>query len=168
METVFNIPATMPQIGDNAPDFDANTTNGKIVFSDFADGRWVVLFSHPSDFTPVCTTELEGFAERKKEFDSLDTLIIGLSTDSVHAHLAWIKNVREKTGVYIDFPIIADTDMEISRLYGMVHPRESEFTTVRAVFLIDPYQVIRLIMYYPLNIGRNLEEILRALEALQT
>src|SRR5690554_248581 len=116
METISNIPATMPRIGDNAPDFDANTTHGKILFSDFADGQWVVLFSHPSDFTPVCTTELGGFAERKNDFDTLNTKIIGLSIDSVHSHLAWIKNVKEKTGIYIDFPIIADTDMGVSRL----------------------------------------------------
>ncbi|MCB7481038.1 peroxiredoxin [Christiangramia sediminis] len=157
----------MPRIGDNAPDFDAMTTHGKIYFSDFASGKWVVLFSHPADFTPVCTTELIGFAEKKKEFEALETKLIGLSIDSIHSHLAWINNVKEKTGVYLDFPIIADIDMKVSKLYGMLQPNEHETEAVRAVFFIDPFFNIRLIMYYPLNIGRNMDEILRVLEALQ-
>ena len=157
----------MPRIGDLAPDFKAVTTKGPIKFSEFAKDKWVVLFSHPADFTPVCTTEMSGFAERKEEFDKLNTELIGLSIDSVHAHLAWVNNVRENTGVFFDFPIIADLDMNVSRLYGMLQPNESDTAAVRAVFFIDPSKKIRLIMYYPLNVGRNMDEILRVLEALQ-
>lgn len=157
----------MPRIGDQAPDFEAVTTKGKIKFSDFAKDKWVVLFSHPADFTPVCTTEMSGFANRKAEFDALNTELMGLSIDSIHAHLAWVNNVKEKTGVYFDFPIIADIDMSVSKLYGMLQPNESETAAVRAVFFIDPSKKIRLIMYYPLNVGRNMDEILRALYALQ-
>jgi peroxiredoxin (alkyl hydroperoxide reductase subunit C) len=157
----------MPRIGDLAPDFYAVTTKGKIQFSDFAKGKWIVMFSHPADFTPVCTTEMSGFAERKAEFDALNTELMGLSIDSIHSHLAWVNNVKEKTGVYFDFPIIADIDMKVSKLYGMLQPNESETAAVRAVFFIDPEKKIRLIMYYPLNVGRNMDEILRALHALQ-
>lgn len=159
---------TMPRIGDNAPDFEAQTTHGKIKFSEYAKDKWVLLFSHPADFTPVCTTEMSGFAIRKAEFEALDTALMGLSIDSVHAHLGWVQNVRENTGVYFDFPIIADLDMRVAKLYGMLQPNESETVAVRAVFFIDPKRKIRLIMYYPLNVGRNMDEILRALEALQT
>ena len=158
----------MPRIGDQAPDFVAITTKGKIRFSEFAKDKWVVLFSHPADFTPVCTTEMSGFAMRKAEFEALNTELMGLSIDSIHAHLGWVQNVRENTGVYFDFPIIADLDMKVSKLYGMLQPNESETAAVRAVFFIDPEKKIRLIMYYPLNVGRNMDEILRALEALQT
>ncbi len=158
----------MPRIGDQAPDFEAVTTKGKIKLSDYAKDKWLVMFSHPADFTPVCTTEMSGFATRRKEFDALNTELLGLSIDSVHAHLGWVSNVREKTGVYFDFPIIADIDMKVSKLYGMLQPNESETAAVRAVFFIDPAKKIRLIMYYPLNVGRNMNEILRALEALQT
>ena len=157
----------MPRIGDAAPDFVALTTKGKIKFSEFAKDKWVVLFSHPADFTPVCTTEMSGFATRKKEFEALNTELMGLSIDSIHAHLGWVQNVRENTGVYFDFPIIADLDMKVAKLYGMLQPNESETAAVRAVFFIDPSKKIRLIMYYPLNVGRNMDEILRALEALQ-
>jgi peroxiredoxin (alkyl hydroperoxide reductase subunit C) len=157
----------MPRIGDIAPDFQAVTTKGKIQFSDFAKDKWIVMFSHPADFTPVCTTEMSGFAERKSEFEALNTELIGLSIDSIHSHLAWVNNVKEKTGVYFDFPIIADIDMKVSKLYGMLQPNESETAAVRAVFFIDTEKKIRLIMYYPLNVGRNMDEILRALHALQ-
>ncbi|MGB2760447.1 MAG: peroxiredoxin, partial [Maribacter stanieri] len=126
------------------------------------------MFSHPADFTPVCTTEMSGFATRKSEFDELNTELLGLSIDSVHAHLGWVQNVRENTGVYFDFPIIADLDMKVSKAYGMLQPNESETAAVRAVFFIDPKKKIRLVMYYPLNVGRNMDEILRALDALQT
>ena len=166
-ETIEKVYA-MPRIGDQAPDFEAVTTKGKIKFSDFAQDKWVVMFSHPADFTPVCTTEMSGFATRKAEFDALNTELMGLSIDSIHAHLGWVQNVRENTGVYFDFPIIADLDMKVSKLYGMLQPNESETAAVRAVFFIDPSKKIRLIMYYPLNVGRNMDEILRALEALQT
>ncbi|HIP36100.1 MAG TPA: peroxiredoxin [Crocinitomix sp.] len=157
----------MPRIGDMAPDFEAITTKGKIKFSEFAKDKWTILFSHPADFTPVCTTEMSGFAERQEEFNALNTELLGLSIDSIHSHLAWVNNVREKTGVYFDFPIIADIDMKVSKLYGMLQPNESETAAVRAVFFIDPSKKIRLVMYYPLNVGRNMDEILRALEALQ-
>lgn len=157
----------MPRIGDIAPDFEAVTTKGNIKLSDYAKDKWIVLFSHPADFTPVCTTEMSGFAQRKAEFDALNTELIGLSIDSIHAHLAWVNNVRNNTGVYFDFPIIADLDMKVSKLYGMLQPNESETAAVRAVFFIDPSRKIRLIMYYPLNVGRNMDEIIRALKALQ-
>ncbi len=158
---------TMPRIGDQAPDFEALTTKGKIKFSDYASDKWVVLFSHPADFTPVCTTEMSGFALRKKEFEALNTELIGLSIDSVHAHLGWVDSVKKNSNIYFDFPIIADLDMKVSKLYGMLQPNESETAAVRAVFFIDPEKKIRLIMYYPLNVGRNMDEILRALTALQ-
>ena len=167
METIEIQPNLMPRIGDQAPDFNATTTKGNIQFSDFSKDKWTVLFSHPADFTPVCTTEMSGFAIRQDEFTALNTELMGLSIDSIHSHLAWVNNVREKTGVYLDFPIIADIDMKVSKLYGMLQPNESETAAVRAVFFIDPTKKIRLVMYYPLNVGRNMDEILRALEALQ-
>lgn len=158
----------MPRIGDVAPDFEAITTTGKIKFSDYIKGKWTILFSHPADFTPVCTTEMSGFAREKDFFERHDTKLIGLSIDSIHSHIAWVNNVREKTGVLFHFPIIADIDMKVSKLYGMLQPGESETAAVRAVFFIDPNGKIRLIMYYPLNVGRNMEEIKRVLEAMQT
>lgn len=158
----------MPRIGDTAPDFEAVTTKGKIKFSDYGKGKWIILFSHPADFTPVCTTEMSGFATRKSEFNALNTELMGLSIDSIHAHVAWVNNVHEKSGVFFDFPIIADIDMKVSKLYGMLQPNESLTAAVRAVFFIDPKKKIRLIMYYPLNVGRNMDEILRVLVALQT
>ena len=166
-EQVFEKAYPMPRIGDMAPDFEAVTTKGKMKMSNFAKDKWIVMFSHPADFTPVCTTEMSGFAVRKPEFDALNTELLGLSIDSIHSHLGWVQNVRKKTGVYFDFPIIADIDMKVSKLYGMLQPNESETSAVRAVFFIDPTKKIRLIMYYPLNVGRNMDEILRALDALQ-
>jgi len=157
----------MPRIGDKAPNFKAQTTKGPIEFENFAKDKWVVFFSHPADFTPVCTTEMTGFANRKAEFDALNTELLGLSIDSIHSHLAWVNNVKEKTGVYFDFPIIADLDMKVSKKYGMLQPNEAETAAVRAVFFIDPSKKIRLIMYYPLNVGRNMDEIIRVLEGLQ-
>ena len=168
MEQEMNQEITvMPRIGDKAPDFEAVTTKGTIRLSDYAKDKWIVFFSHPADFTPVCTTEMSGFAQRKSEFDALNAELLGLSIDSIHAHLAWVNNVREKTGVYFDFPIVADIDMKVSKLYGMLQPNESTTAAVRAVFFIDPSKTIRLIMYYPLNVGRNMDEILRVLEGLQ-
>lgn len=158
----------MPRIGDEAPDFTALTTTGELTFSEFNRDSWVIMFSHPADFTPVCTTELSAFAEEKEFFTKHNTKLIGLSIDSIHSHLAWVNNVHEKTGVYMDFPIIADLDMKVAQKYGMLHPGESSTAAVRAVFFIDPKGIIRLIMYYPLNIGRNMEEIQRVLVALQT
>jgi peroxiredoxin 2/4 len=159
---------TMPRIGDQAPDFKAMTTTGPIQFSEYIKGKWAILFSHPADFTPVCTTEMSGFALEKNFFESKGTKLIGLSIDSIHAHIAWVNNVKKNTGVLFEFPIIADIDMKVSKLYGMLQPGESETAAVRAVFFIDPNGKIRLIMYYPLNVGRNMDEIKRALVALQT
>lgn len=158
----------MPRIGDQAPDFEAMTTAGKLQFSEFIKGAWTILFSHPADFTPVCTTELTGFAIEKDWFAQRGTKLIGLSIDSIHSHIAWVNNVREKMGVLMEFPIIADIDMKVAKLYGMLQPGESETAAVRAVFFIDPSGKIRLIMYYPLNVGRSMDEIKRVLEALQT
>lgn len=164
----FQQNGAIPRIGDKAPDFKAKTTTGEITFSEFNKGSWVLLFSHPADFTPVCTTEMSAFAMDKQWYADHHTKLIGLSIDSIHSHLAWVNNVREKTGVYMDFPIIADLDMKVAHLYGMLHPGESETAAVRAVFFMDPSGTIRLIMYYPLNVGRNMQEIQRALVALQT
>ena len=157
----------MPAIGDMAPDFKAVTTYGPLQFSEYNKGSWVILFSHPADFTPVCTTEMSGFAIRHNEFRELNTKLLGLSIDSIHSHMAWVNNVKKNTGVLFDFPIIADIDMKISKLYGMLQPNESETAAVRAVFFIDPTGKVRLIMYYPLNVGRNMNEIIRVLKALQ-
>lgn len=158
----------MPRIGDMAPDFEAVTTTGKLNFSEYNRGSWVVFFSHPADFTPVCTTEMSGFANERDFFAKHNTKLIGLSIDSIHAHIAWVNAVHEKTGVLFEFPIVADISMEVSKLYGMLQPGESETAAVRAVFIIDPERRVRLIMYYPLNVGRNMAEIKRALIALQT
>jgi len=166
MEEQQNNP--MPRIGDMAPDFTADTTYGPLKFSEYNKGSWVILFSHPADFTPVCTTEMSGFALQSDEFKSLNTKLIGLSIDSIHAHVAWVNNVKKNSGVLFNFPIIADIDMKVSKLYGMLQPNESETAAVRAVFIIDPTGKVRLMMYYPLNVGRNMNEILRVLKALQT
>jgi peroxiredoxin (alkyl hydroperoxide reductase subunit C) len=158
----------MPRIGEKAPDFNVKTTTGNLKLSEYNKDNWVLLFSHPADFTPVCTTELSSFAQNKKWFEQKNTKLIGLSIDSIHSHLAWVNNVRKNTDVYMDFPIIADLDMKVAQLYGMIHPGESQTAAVRAVFFIDPKGIIRLIMYYPLNVGRNMDEIERSLIALQT
>mgnify|MGYP003584492432 FL=1 len=158
----------MPRIGDMAPDFEAVTTTGKLKFSEYNKGSWVVFFLHPADFTPVCTTEMSGFANEKEFKAKQNTKLIGLSIDSIHAHIAWVNAVHEKTGVLFEFPIVADISMEVSKLYGMLQPGESETAAVRAVFIMDPEGKVRLIMYYPLNVGRNMAEIKRALLALQT
>lgn len=157
----------MPAIGDQAPDFSANTTYGPLRFSEYNKDSWVLLFSHPADFTPVCTTEMSGFAQRHDEFRELNTKLLGLSIDSIHSHMAWVNNVKKNTNVLLDFPIIADIDMKVAKLYGMLQPNESETAAVRAVFFIDPTGKVRLIMYYPLNVGRNMNEIIRVLKALQ-
>jgi len=166
MET--NNTFTMPRIGDIAPDFTAVTTTGKLNFHEFIDKSWTILFSHPADFTPVCTTEMSGFAVETPFFNEHNTKLMGLSIDSIHAHIAWVNNVKKNSGILFEFPIIADIDMSVSKLYGMLQPGESETAAVRAVFFIDPNKKIRLIMYYPLNVGRNMDEIKRALVALQT
>lgn len=158
----------MVRIGDMAPDFEANTTYGPIKFSEFNKGNWVVLFSHPADFTPVCTTEMSGFAKETDFFTQRGAKLMGLSIDSIHSHIAWVNNVKKNMGVLLNFPIIADIDMKVSKLFGMLQPGESLTEAVRAVFFIDPTGKVRLIMYYPLNVGRNMNEIKRALIALQT
>ncbi len=169
METQTNeVVNTMPRIGDIAPDFNAVTTTGDLKLSEYNKGSWVILFSHPADFTPVCTTELTGFANDSEFFAKHNTKLLGLSIDSIHAHIAWVNAVQEKTGVLFEFPIIADIDMKVAKLYGMLQPGESETAAVRAVFIIDPVGKIRLIMYYPLNVGRNMNEIKRTILALQT
>ena len=169
METqTHEVVNTMPRIGDIAPDFNAVTTTGDLKFSEYNKGSWVILFSHPADFTPVCTTELTGFANDSEFFAKHNTKLLGLSIDSIHAHIAWVNAVQEKTGVLFEFPIIADIDMKVAKLYGMLQPGESETAAVRAVFIIDPVGKIRLIMYYPLNVGRNMNEIKRTILALQT
>ena len=159
---------SMPRIGDMAPDFKAMTTTGMMQFSEYIKGSWTILFSHPADFTPVCTTEMSGFALEKGFFDEQDTKLVGLSIDSIHSHIAWVNNVKKNSGILFEFPIIADIDMKVSKLYGMLQPGESETAAVRAVFFIDPRGKIRLIMYYPLNVGRNMDEIKRVLLALKT
>jgi peroxiredoxin 2/4 len=159
----------LPRIGDHAPDFSAVTTqHTDFSFSAWQEQHWVILFSHPADFTPVCTTELVAFAKLNDQFRQRGVKLIGLSVDSIHAHLAWLQNIHEKMGTTIPFPMIADADMRVAKLYGMIHPNASSTATVRAVFIIDPKRVIRALVYYPLNAGRNVHEILRLVIALQT
>lgn len=159
----------LPRIGDPAPDFSAVTTqHTDFNFSKWQEQHWVVLFSHPADFTPVCTTELIAFARQHDLFCQRKVKLIGLSVDSIHSHLAWVRNIQEKMHVSIPFPMIADADMKIAKLYGMIHPNASSTATVRAVFVIDPKRVVRALVYYPLNVGRNVDEILRLVTALQT
>ena len=162
------IPTGIPRIGDVAPDFTQNSTHGPLTFSSWQGKSWVLLFSHPADFTPVCSTELAEFARRSKEFEALNTKLIGLSIDSIHSHLAWRENLREKLGIDIGYPILADLDMQVAKLYGMLHPGASATATVRAVFVIDPKRVVRALVYYPMNVGRNIEELKRLVTALQT
>ncbi len=158
---------SMPRINDPAPDFEAKSTQGPLKLSDYK-GKWVVLFSHPADFTPVCTTEFVEFAKRADEFKQRNAQLIGLSVDSVPAHIAWIRNIEQNFGVRIDFPVIADLDTRVAQTYGLIHPSASETATVRAVFIIDEQQKIRAIIYYPMTCGRNIDEVLRALDAMQT
>lgn len=158
---------SMPVIGEPAPDFEALTTNGVIKLSDLK-GKWIVLFSHPADFTPVCTTEFMAFAGVADELKGLNVQLMGLSIDSVHSHLAWIKNVKEKMGVDIPFPIIADLDMKVAKKYGMIHPGQSSTATIRTVFFIDDKGILRAMLYYPMSNGRYIPEIIRLVKALQT
>jgi peroxiredoxin 2/4 len=158
---------SLPVIGDPAPDFEAVTTNGAMKLSDLK-GTWVVMFSHPADFTPVCTTEFMAFASVADELKGLNVQLMGLSIDSVHSHLAWIKNVKEKMGVDIPFPIIADLDMKVAKKYGMIHPGQSSTATIRTVFFIDDKGILRAMLYYPMSNGRYIPEIIRLVKALQT
>ncbi|HOA98596.1 MAG TPA: peroxiredoxin [Candidatus Atribacteria bacterium] len=158
---------SFPRVGEMAPSFEAVTTHGTLRLEDFK-GSWLVLFSHPADFTPVCTTEFIAFSQAYPEFQKRGAELLGLSVDSVSSHIAWARNIQEKTGVKVPFPIIADLSKEVSIKYGMIHPGESKTETIRCVFIIDPDQVIRAILYYPLTTGRNISEILRIIDALQT
>jgi peroxiredoxin (alkyl hydroperoxide reductase subunit C) len=155
-----------PRIGDRAPEFKALTTKGVIEFPKDYAGKWVVLFSHPADFTPVCTTEFVAFQKRYDEFKALNCELIGLSIDQVFSHMKWVEWIEEKLGVKIEFPIIADDQGKIAEMFGMIHPGKGT-NTVRAVFIIDPNGVIRAILYYPQELGRNIDEILRMVKGLQ-
>ncbi len=156
-----------PRLNEPAPEFTAKTTHGEIKLSDYK-GKWVVLFSHPADFTPVCTTEFIGFAKRNDAFEKLNTKVIGLSIDSIYSHLAWVRNIKDNFGVEIPFPVIADLDMKVAKLYGMIHPEAADTSAVRAVFVIDDKGILRTMIYYPLTNGRSIDEVLRIVEALQT
>jgi len=164
----------LPLIGEDAPAFEAETTQGHIRFPDDFRGKWVIFFSHPADFTPVCTTEFMTFAAMQEEFRALNCELLGLSIDSNYSHIAWLRTIKEKIefrgmkGIEVKFPVIADLTMEISRKYGMLQPAASTTHAVRAVFIIDPAAKIRAILYYPLSAGRNMQEIKRLLIALQT
>jgi peroxiredoxin (alkyl hydroperoxide reductase subunit C) len=167
MEEVKEQTVSLPRLGQPAPPFEAVTTHGVIKLEDYK-GSWLILFSHPADFTPVCTTEFIAFAEIYPELQKRGVELLGLSVDSVSSHIAWVRNVEEKTGVKIPFPIIADLNKEVATAYGMVHPGQSKTETVRCVFIIDDKQIIRAMLYYPLTTGRNMEEIVRLIDALQT
>jgi alkyl hydroperoxide reductase subunit AhpC len=155
------------QLGDTAPDFSAVTNTGAINFHEWAGSDWVILFSHPKDFTPVCTTELGYVARLKPEFDKRGVRAIGLSVDSLDSHEKWADDIRETQGYALNFPLIADQDRKVARLYGMIHPKHDELYTVRTVFVIDPSKKIRLTITYPQTAGRNFDEILRVIDSLQ-
>ncbi|NNJ74972.1 MAG: peroxiredoxin, partial [Anderseniella sp.] len=156
------------RIGQIAPNFKADTTNGPIDFHEFIGTSWVFFFSHPADFTPVCTTEMGRTSQLDAEFKKRNVKSVGLSTDTVDEHNKWIADVNDTQHTTLQFPIIADPDLKISRLYEMIHPSESETAAVRSVFIIDPDKKIRLTMTYPVAVGRNFDEILRVIDALQT
>ncbi len=155
-------------IGDAAPNFTAATTTGEIDLHDWSGDSWVFFFSHPADFTPVCTTEMGMTAKLAEQFEQRNVKPLGLSTDTVEEHCRWVKDVDETQGVTLRFPIVADPDLKIARLYDMIHPDESETAAVRSVFIIDPQNRIRLTMTYPMSVGRNFDEILRVIDSLQT
>jgi peroxiredoxin (alkyl hydroperoxide reductase subunit C) len=165
---------SMPRIGDPAPSFTAITTQGNIHFPNDYQGKWIVLFSHPADFTPVCTSEFMTFAKMEPEFTKLKTQLVGLSVDGLYSHIAWLRTIKDKIefrgwkDVEVKFPLIEDITMEIAKMYGMIQPGESSTKAVRAVFFIDPKGIIRAIIYYPLSLGRNFKELKRALMGLQT
>jgi peroxiredoxin 2/4 len=164
----------MPRIGDKAPEFKAITTQGNINFPSDYEGKWVILFSHPADFTPVCTSEFMTFAHREPEFTALNCQLVGLSIDGLYSHIAWLRTIKEKIefkgmkNIEVKFPLIEDITMEIAKKYGMIQPGESSTKAVRAVFFIDTKGVIRAVIYYPLSMGRNFDELKRALVAMQT
>jgi len=156
-----------PQLNARAPEFNAVTTSGPRTLDDYK-GKWLILFSHPADFTPVCTTEFIGFAKHFDKFQSMNCDLLGLSIDSLFSHLAWMRNIQEKFGVTIPFPIIEDIKMDVARAYGMIHPGAADTQAVRATFFIDPKGVLRAMVYYPMSNGRSIEEFVRLLEAMQT
>lgn len=164
----------MPRIGEKAPEFAAITTQGQINFPKDYEGKWVVFFSHPADFTPVCTSEFMTFAHMEKQFNDANCDLLGLSIDGLYSHIAWLRTIKEKIefkgmkDIEVKFPLIEDITMEISKQYGMIQPGESSTKAVRAVFFVDPKGIIRTILYYPLSIGRNFQEIYRIVIALQT
>lgn len=158
---------TMPGLNRPAPDFKAPTTFGEKALSDYT-GRWLVLFSHPADFTPVCTTEFIAFARRHDDFQALGCELLGLSIDSTFSHLAWARSIEEKFGITIPFPIIADLNMNVAAAYGMIQPGASDTAAVRATFIIDDKGVLRAMVYYPMSNGRSIDEILRLVKAMQT
>jgi peroxiredoxin (alkyl hydroperoxide reductase subunit C) len=164
----------MPRIGDEAPEFQAITTQGNINFPSDYTGKWKILFSHPADFTPVCTSEFMTFASMHKEFEALNCQLVGLSVDGLYSHIAWLRTIKDKIeykgmkDVEVTFPLIEDITMEVAKRYGMLQPGESNTKAVRAVFFIDPKNIIRTIIYYPLSLGRNFDEIKRVLIGLQT
>lgn len=167
MEVTTATQRGLPQLNAPAPAFDAPTTHGRKKLEDYR-GKWLILFSHPADFTPVCTTEFIGFQNRKAEFDAMNCELLGLSIDSHHSHNAWVLNIQEKFGVTIEFPIIADLDMKVAQAYGMVHPGAADTSAVRATFIIDPNGILRAMVYYPMSNGRQIDEFVRLLEAMQT
>ncbi len=164
----------MPRIGDPAPEFKAITTQGNIDFPGDYKGSWVILFSHPADFTPVCTSEFMTFAKMEEQFEEYNCKLVGLSVDGLYSHIAWLRTIKEKIeykgmkDVEVKFPLIEDITMEVAKKYGMLQPGESSTKAVRAVFVIDPKGIIRTIIYYPLSLGRNFDELLRVVIALQT
>lgn len=164
---------TMPLIGDDAPKFKANTTMGEINFPEDYKGKWVIFFSHPADFTPVCTTEFMAFASMQEDFKKINTELLGLSIDSIYSHIAWLRTIKEKIdykgmkNVEVMFPLIEDLRMNVAKKYGMVQPNASNTQAVRAVFIIDPKAKVRAVLYYPLSNGRNMDEIQRLVGAMQ-
>ncbi len=159
--------ASFPRLNEPAPPFSARTTHGDRKLEDYR-GKWLILFSHPADFTPVCTTEFMAFAKAAPTFSSMGCELLGLSIDSLFSHLAWTRNIKEKFNVDIPFPIIEDLKMEVARAYGMVHPGAGDTSAVRATFFIDPNGVLRAMVYYPMSNGRSIDEFVRLLQALQT
>jgi len=157
----------LPRLGQPAPPFEAQTTHGTIRLEDFK-GSWLILFSHPADFTPVCTTEFVAFSEMAPELKKRNVELCGLSIDSNYSHIAWVRNIEQNFGVKVPFPVIADLNKEVAMLYGMMMPGESKTETSRCVFVIDPNGILRAMIYYPLTTGRNMNEILRLVDALQT
>jgi peroxiredoxin (alkyl hydroperoxide reductase subunit C) len=158
---------TLPRLGQRAPNFEAATTHGTLKLEDYK-GSWLILFSHPADFTPVCTTEFIGFSKLYPEFKKRNVELLGLSIDSTYSHIAWVRNIEEKFGVKVPFPVIADLNKEVATAYGMIMPGESKTETSRCVFVIDSEGIVRAMIYYPLSTGRNMDEIVRLVDALQT